>query len=208
MEIDFSELSPNQRYHVMTQIVIPRPIAWVLTDNGGQSGERSFNLAPFSYFNALSSDPPLIVLSIGRKPEGEFKDTRKKILERKSLVVHIPSESDAELVFASSETLVHGDSEISKLRLELVEHSGWKLPRLRASKVAMVCHLYDFTEIGPDKQGVIFCQIDEVFIDDEVLTLDSKRRPKINAGAIAPLSRLGASEYASIGEVFTLARPK
>ncbi len=64
MNIDLSTLAPTQVYHLMTQTVIPRPIAWVLTD----SGEQNFNLAPFSYFTAVSSRPPLLMISVGKSP--------------------------------------------------------------------------------------------------------------------------------------------
>ena len=67
MNLDFSTLSANQRYHLMTQTIIPRPIAWVLTD----SNNGSFNLAPFSYFTAVSSAPPMLMLSVGKKPNGD-----------------------------------------------------------------------------------------------------------------------------------------
>ena len=72
MIIQFADLKPLQRYHMMTQTIIPRPIAWVLTENDNGSS----NLAPFSYFTALCSDPALVVLSIGKKPDGSLKDTR------------------------------------------------------------------------------------------------------------------------------------
>ncbi len=207
MHIDFASLSVNQRYHVMTQIVIPRPIAWVLTDNGELSGRQpSYNLAPFSYFNALCSDPPLIVMSIGFKPGGELKDTRRNILERNNLVVHIASQDCAEQVTASAAPLPHGESEVSRLGLSLVKQDAWALPRLERCRIAMACHLYDVSEIGPNRQGIIFCQIDEVFVSDEAVSLDAKGRPKIDAAIISPLSRLGASEYASLGEVFSSAR--
>ncbi|HCH70255.1 MAG TPA: hypothetical protein DE042_07255, partial [Colwellia sp.] len=60
MNLNFSEFSQNQRYHLMTQTIIPRPIAWALTDsNNGQ-----LNLAPFSYFTAVSSAPPILMISV------------------------------------------------------------------------------------------------------------------------------------------------
>ena len=70
MNIDASTLAPIQIYHLMTQTVIPRPIAWVLTE----SGEADYNLAPFSYFTPVSSNPPLLMFSVGKKPTGEIKD--------------------------------------------------------------------------------------------------------------------------------------
>jgi flavin reductase (DIM6/NTAB) family NADH-FMN oxidoreductase RutF len=63
MHLDFSDFTAAQRYHLMTQTIIPRPIAWALTD----SDNGSYNLAPFSYFTAVSSEPALLMLSVGKK---------------------------------------------------------------------------------------------------------------------------------------------
>ncbi|MFL0799908.1 MAG: flavin reductase family protein [Agarilytica sp.] len=203
MRVDFSELSANQRYHIMTQVVVPRPIAWVLTDNG----DTSYNLAPFSYFNGLCSEPPLVMLSAGMKPSGEIKDTRLNILERKHLVIHIPSVSDVQAVSDTAVTLPHGESEVEKFGLALEEESGWALPRLRDAKIAMMCSYHQHTELGPNKQAIFFCEVEDVYINDDVVSSDAKGRLKVDAKVLDPLSRLGANEYASFGDVFTLSRP-
>lgn len=204
----FSDLNASERYHLMTQVIIPRPIAWVLTDNGDDRGENQFNLAPFSYFNAVSSDPALVMLSIGAKPSGVMKDTRKNIVERKNLVIHIPSLADMQLVSDSAETLDHGVSEVAKLNLGLVHEPHWPLPRLSGCKIAMACHLFDIAEIGANNQGIIFCEIDHIFIDDSIAVYDAKNRLSVSAAKVDPLCRLGANQYASLGEVLSLQRPK
>ncbi len=203
MRVDFSELSANQRYHIMTQVVVPRPIAWVLTDNG----DTSYNLAPFSYFNGICSEPPLVMLSAGMKPTGEIKDTRLNILERKYLVIHIPSVSDAQAVSDTAVTLPHGESEVEKFGLVLEEESGWALPRLRDAKIAMMCRYHQHTELGPNKQAIFFCEVEDVYINDDLVSSDVKGRLKVDAKVLDPLSRLGANEYASFGGVFALSRP-
>ena len=71
MYLNLSDLSASQVYHTLTQTLIPRPVAWVLSD----SGNDGLNLAPFSYFNAVCSDPPLVMISVGKKPDGNQKDT-------------------------------------------------------------------------------------------------------------------------------------
>ena len=80
MEIDLDSLSANGVYHTLTRTVIPRPVAWVLSENAG----GDYNLAPFSYFNAICSDPPLIMISVGKKPDGSSKDTRVNITARRA----------------------------------------------------------------------------------------------------------------------------
>ncbi|MFL0808879.1 MAG: flavin reductase family protein [Agarilytica sp.] len=207
MRIGFSELNASQRYHIMTQVIVPRPIAWVLSDNGLE-GDSAYNLAPFSYFNAISSDPALVMISTSHKPSGEWKDTRLNILERKQLVIHIPSVSNMQAVSDSAATLVHGESEIAAGNLPLTKEEGWHLPRLSDAKIALACHYYDHKEFGPNKQAVIFCEIEDVYVDDEAFSEDQKGRAVIDASKVDPLSRLGANAYADFGNVITLARPK
>ncbi len=79
MNLQLSSISPTQIYHLMTQTIIPRPIAWVLTD----SGEHNYNLAPFSYFTPVASNPPLLMFSVGKKPSGETKDTTRNVIANK-----------------------------------------------------------------------------------------------------------------------------
>jgi flavin reductase (DIM6/NTAB) family NADH-FMN oxidoreductase RutF len=101
MNIDLSSLSNNNVYHLMTQTIIPRPIAWVLTKNK----DNSTNLAPFSYFNAVCSNPPLCMLSMGKKPDGAFKDTGTNLIEGADCVIHIAHVNQAEVVTATASTL-------------------------------------------------------------------------------------------------------
>lgn len=211
MRQKFSDLNPSERYHIMTQVVIPRPIAWVLTANDADQASTQasgFNLAPFSYFNAISSDPPLVMMSIGKKADGEQKDTRANFLQQKSMVIHIPSAEDMQAVSDSAETLPYGDSEIEKFGLALVEEQGWSLPRLAQCRVAMLCTYYDVIEIGPNQQAILFCKVEDLYLDDDLVQRDSRDRLVISAESINPLSRLGANQYAAMGDVLHLARPK
>ncbi|WP_413700946.1 flavin reductase family protein [Psychromonas sp. KJ10-10] len=110
MQIDFSQFSASERYHIMTQTIIPRPIAWALTE----SSHDNYNLAPFSYFTAVSSQPALLMLSVGKKPNGESKDTLTNIINNKNMVIHIASMNQAECVTQTVATLAHGESELEK----------------------------------------------------------------------------------------------
>lgn len=216
MDINFSELSASQRYHVMTQVIVPRPVAWVLTDNGLDSEHvllqdkplSAYNLAPYSYFNAISSEPPLVILSIGNKSSAELKDTRTNLREGRAAVIHIASDEDAALVSQTAAILAHGDSEVARAGLQLSYNDNWQLPRLTCCKIAMLCRFYDEKEIGPHRQGLIFCEIEKVHVDEQVVSMDEKDRIKVDASKVKPLSRLGANEYASFGDIVTLSRPK
>ena len=197
-------LSPNNIYHLMTQSIIPRPIAWVLTE----SSESNYNLAPFSYFTAVSSAPPLLMFSVGKKPTGEIKDTTKNVLTNKKMVIHIAHEQQSKAVTESAATLPHGESELSSTGLEIVEFEGFSLPRLKDCHIAFACSLYETQQLGDTPQTLIFAQIEQIYINDEVIELDEKGRVKVLADKVKPLSRLGGAEYGSLGDIIRNVRPK
>jgi flavin reductase (DIM6/NTAB) family NADH-FMN oxidoreductase RutF len=197
-------LSPNNIYHLMTQSIIPRPIAWVLTE----SSESNYNLAPFSYFTAVSSAPPLLMFSVGKKPTGEIKDTTKNVSINKKMVIHIAHELQSKAVTESAATLPHGESELSSTGLETVEFEGFSLPRLKDCHIAFACSLYETQQLGDTPQTLIFAQIEQIYINDEVIELDEKGRVKVLADKVKPLSRLGGAEYGSLGDIIRNVRPK
>ncbi|MCC2524737.1 flavin reductase family protein [Vibrio coralliilyticus] len=203
MNIDASTLAPTQIYHLMTQTVIPRPIAWVLTE----SGEADYNLAPFSYFTPVSSNPPLLMFSVGKKPTGEIKDTTLNVLETGRMVVHIANADLAEQVTQTSATLPHGESEVALAALELIDFEGFELPRIKDCPIAFGCKLFEVKEIGETPQSLIFAQIEDIYIAPEVIG-DNQERLVVDALKVNPLSRLGGSQYANLDQTFTVARPK
>ena len=203
MNIDASTLAPTQIYHLMTQTVIPRPIAWVLTE----SGDADYNLAPFSYFTPVSSNPPLLMFSVGKKPTGEIKDTTRNVLETGRMVVHIANADLAEQVTQTSATLPHGESEVALAGLELIDFEGFELPRIKDCPIAFGSKLFEVKEIGETPQSLIFAQIEDIYIAPEVIG-DNQERLVVDALKVNPLSRLGGSQYANLDQTFTVARPK
>lgn len=201
MQIEFANLSPNQRYHLMTQTVIPRPIAWILTRNENQS----FNLAPFSYFAALSSDPPLVVVSIGNKPDGQDKDTKHNLGQQGECILHIPGAELAEAVNSSAAGLPYGESELSDLGLDLVDFVDG-LPRIAQANIAMHCRVWEMHKPGNAPQTACYLEVLSLFVNDNAIK-SSNNRLYINSQEINPLSRLGGSDYAVLGKRVTLKRP-
>lgn len=203
MYIDFSELSKNQIYFTMGQTLIPRPIAWVLSENA----EGDHNLAPFSYFNAVSSDPPLIMISVGKKPDGSHKDTRVNIEQRDDFVVHIAHLGLLDPLNQSSATLPAEVSEVEQVGLSTTAFKGSRLPRLSASRIAFGCENYQIQEIGGTPQSLILGRVKGVYVDDLVSERDAKGRLKVHAERVDPIGRLGAGEYVSFGEIHRRTRP-
>ncbi len=188
MIIDLSTLSPPQVYFNLIQTVIPRPIAWVLSENAG----GDYNLAPFSYFNAVASDPPLVMISIGRKPNGEFKDTKVNIEDRPNFVIHLVDEDTLDAMNETSATLPYGESE---------------LERAGRAKVAFACRRHQVIQVGNGPQNLVLGEVLRIHLDDEVVGEDDKGRMKIHADRIRPVGRMGASEYVSFGEIIRRRRP-
>ncbi len=169
MYFNLESLSPGQIYVRMIQTLIPRPIAWVLSENTG----GSLNLAPFSYFNAVCSDPPLIMLSVGKKPDGSFKDTRVNIEQRGRFVIHIAHKEMAQELTASSASLPAADSELERMGLETRPFEGFGLPRLAVCRVAYACERYRVEEIGGTPQSLILGLVKRIYVDDAVLSEDA-----------------------------------
>lgn len=193
-------MSANQRYHLITQTVLPRPVAWILTANQ----EKTFNLAPFSYFAALSSEPALLVVSIGNKEKNLNKDTKANLLREKECILHIPSVAQAEAVNESAATLAYGESEVSQQALSLAPFTD-TLPRLNDAKVAMHCRLYDVHQLN-ESQAACYLEVMSIHVEDD-LVAESEGRYFIDALALAPLSRLGGSQYGVLTQTLSLKRP-
>ncbi|MEH6579088.1 MAG: flavin reductase family protein [Amphritea sp.] len=202
MDIDFSKLSANQAYFTMTQAVLPRPVAWVLSEH--ENGEH--NLAPFSYFSAVCSDPPLIMLSIGHKPDGSLKDTYRNIVERNHFVVHLAHSGQVEQVTRTAKVLPEGESEVGLAGLSLVSFANSSLPRVEGARIAMDCELYEVKEMGNGPQFLVFGRVKNLYVDDCAVTLDDKGRMKIAADKVDPIGRLGGSEYVTFGEIISIER--
>ncbi|MDN4501039.1 flavin reductase family protein [Alteromonadaceae bacterium BrNp21-10] len=203
MIFDFQQLSPNRIYHTMIQTLTPRPVAWVLSENGN----NSFNLAPFSYFNAVSSDPPLIMLSMGKKPDGELKDTRLNIIERSHFVIHIAHRELAQAMTNSAATLPYGESELSASGLETTAFGDFALPRLKDCRVAYACERYRVEDITKN-QAMILGSVKAVYINDDIILPTEDERLHVDAYKLDAVGRLGGDEYGYLGQVEEVARPK
>ena len=219
MLIDFANLSPSQAYFAMIQAIIPRPIAWVLSDNGparpgaaitAGTNAGPYNLAPFSFFNGVSGEPPMLMISVGRKPDGAKKDTWVNIEERGDFVVHIPPRDLAAKMVATSATLPHGESEVTRAGLTTAPVDGWRLPRIVGPRVAIGCVRHVIIEVGApgenETQGLILGRVKGIWVDDAAGAL-ADGKITINAASVDPVARLGGAEYVLFGEKMTIPRP-
>lgn len=193
MLIDIEKTDAPEIYRLFTHAIIPRPIAWILSANANGSK----NLAPFSYFNAVSSNPALLSVSIGRKKDGSPKDTLRNITERSHCVVHITRPSDAQPVMDSAKSFAYEESENEILNLETVAVENWSLPRLKGAPVAFYCKKYNIIEIGSGPQSLVLLEVTSMYINPEI---GAELRPE----QLNPLARLGGQSFANLDKSYEI----
>lgn len=201
-------LTRRSVYHLMCQTIIPRPIAWVITSNGDTP--ESWNLAPFSFFNGVGTDPPLLGFSIGHdldqvvpaNEEVRRKDTLVNLRREGRCVVNIPRASAYEHVTASARPLDHGVSEPLRFGIGLQRVPGWDLPRVASTPIAFLGRVHGEIEISPgERQLLLLVRLEQVWVDDIAVTSDATDRIVIDPALVDPLCRLGAGNYGSLGDV-------
>ncbi|MFK8079790.1 MAG: flavin reductase family protein [Granulosicoccus sp.] len=197
-----SSLSAVEAYSTLTQTVVPRPVAWILTRNDTED----YNLAPYSFFNVVSSTPPMIMFSSGMKPDGSTKDTRYNLEQRGQCVIHIAHREMAEKMTATAATLPRNTSELSELDLALAEMPGTDLPRLADCRVAYAATLRDTKKISHDWIG--FLELTHLYLEESVAGSDAKGRLKVMADKLDPIGRLGGGEYILAGDLISIQRPR
>ncbi|MGM0836731.1 MAG: flavin reductase family protein [Bacillota bacterium] len=200
LSIDPANNTERGNYKFLIGSVIPRPIAFVTT----LSEDGTLNGAPFSYFNIVSSNPPMISLSIQR-PEGRQKDTARNIIESKEFVVHIVDEQNVEKVNKTAANLPSNQSEIELGKFTPVESEKVSVPGVCEAKIRMECVLEQSLEIGgSDAPGCDFIigKVVQFHIENDIY-----KEGRIDPKGLAAVSRLAGVNYAKIGEIFSIERP-
>lgn len=199
-EIRPEVLSQKENYKLLIGSIIPRPIALVTTE----SDDNVLNIAPFSFFNVVSSDPPILSIAVQRV-NGEMKDTARNIIQNKEAVVHIV---DTDNVLDANQTaalLSHEESELERTNFETVDSVEVSVKGLKQSKVRFEAVLYDDIVIEKDGQPISDLLLLEVkyYHFDEGIYDDGY----INKEKLKAVSRLAGNDYAEIGHTFTIERP-
>jgi flavin reductase (DIM6/NTAB) family NADH-FMN oxidoreductase RutF len=163
------------------------------------------NGAPFSYFNIVSSNPPMISLSFQRS-SGKQKDTVRNIIESKQFVVHIVDEQNVKKINKTAANLPPEQSEIELATLTPVESVKVSVPGIKEAKIRMECSLEHSLELGgTDTPGceLIIGRVVQFHIENDIY-----ENGRIDPRGLAAVSRLAGNNYAKIGEIFEIARPK
>lgn len=180
-------------------IVSPRPVGWVTS----MSAKGEINLAPYSFFNAVSDDPPIVMFS-----SDGHKDSITFVAETKEFVCNLATFDLRAAVVATSATFPRGINEMLEARLEPAPCRLVRPPRVAASPCALECKLLQIVDLSnldgePAHRHVVFGQVVGVHIDERFL-----RNGRLDTAAMQPIARCGYSDYAVVDRVFAVARPQ
>ena len=187
MDYAASDLTPRERYKVLTSFILPRPIAWVTSV--GPTGV--VNAAPFSFFNAFCEDPPLCMFAANRKPNGQDKDTFLNIQRTGEFVVNLTDEPLARAMHESSGDFPPDIGEPDYLGLKLAPSTKIAVPRLADTPWAMECKLWKLIDVNDDRrlimgEGIHFHIRDELW-DDKAM--------RVHMDRYHPIGRMFADRY-------------
>lgn len=202
MKVDPKNQSARENYKLLIGSVVPRPIAFVTSQND----EGLVNAAPFSFFNALCAAPPLICVSVNRHPDGRMKDTAANITAHKEFVVQIVDETNIESVNFTSMDFPPEYSEVKEAGLNLKPSHSVSVPGIQESKIRMECVLHQWLPLGNEDSPASDLIIGEVVcfdIDDNIY-----EEGKIPEQSLRPIGRLAGTKYTKLGETFSIPRPK
>jgi flavin reductase (DIM6/NTAB) family NADH-FMN oxidoreductase RutF len=201
MRYDLARCAPGMGYKLLASTVTPRPIAWVTT----RSPQGVVNAAPYSFFNAIGSDPPSVVLGLMASPRGEYKDTARNILDTGEFVVNLVS---ASLATQMNETSIDAPADVSELDLAGLDTAPSGLvapPRIALSPVAFECVTLQAVETGP-RQTVVIGRVLAVHVDDAFL-LDAAQG-YVDTPKLQLIARMhGRGWYARDPQLFEMVRP-
>jgi flavin reductase (DIM6/NTAB) family NADH-FMN oxidoreductase RutF len=196
MILDPQALSRGALYQWMIAAIVPRPIAFVSTV--GATGRT--NLAPFSFFSGVSSQPPLLSIAINRRAGGP-KDTVRNLRETGDFVVNVATEALFERMVQTSGDWPQEVSEFELTGLTAVPSDLVRAPRLGESPVSFECRLHREFEL--DDTSLVIGEIVRGHVKEEVIS-----EGRLDAEKLRPIARLGADGYTTLGRVLRLARPK
>ena len=200
----FYEIDKNDhglRYNPLKACVIPRPIGWITSI----SATGVVNLAPFSFFNILSYDPPFVMFSAGtHERDGGPKDTVANVEATGEFVYNMATWAQREAMNQTASIVEHGVDELRAAGLEACPSRLVRPPRVAGSPVHFECRLHEVVTLPgrtpAAKHSLVIGRVVAVHIDDAALTPDGR----IDVVKLRPIARLGYKEYTSVDSVFEM----
>ena len=199
MELDLEGKHADRAYAVLASLVTPRPIAWVTTV--GPDGV--VNLAPFSFFNLLGSNPPILGFCPGDRDDGTPKDTALNIRLSHEFVVNLVDEAVAEAMNRSAASLPYGVSELTSAGLTTLRSSVVRPPRIAESPASLECTEWGTLQIGENR--LVIGLIKRVHVRDELFDPVTLR---IRAEQLQIIGRMASPDwYCRTRDRFEMQRP-
>ncbi|WHO74895.1 flavin reductase family protein [Rhizobium sp. BT03] len=200
VSFDFTELSERERYKLMIGTIIPRPIALVTTvDEHGR-----INAAPFSFFNCLSADPPILAIGVENNADMSFKDTGHNIRMTEVFTVNIVSFAIAEAMHVCGSKYPRGVDELKEAGLTAVPGEKVASPWIAEAPAAFECRRHVTLELGRSRQivmgEIVYAHYRDGVVDPERLHVDP--------AAVDAIARLGGDTCATIRDRFEMLTPK
>jgi flavin reductase (DIM6/NTAB) family NADH-FMN oxidoreductase RutF len=195
MQIDPAQHAAADNYKLLTNLVVPRPIAWVTS----LGPDGVVNLAPFSFFNAVGSDPLYVLFSVGRNDAGEAKDTARNVRASGEFVVNLVTEELFDAMNVSAADFPFGQSELEAAGLHAAPSARVRVPRVAESQASLECRLYSEQALGENT----------LFIGEVVMfhVADRLMGPNLHVNGFAPIGRLGSpSVYCRTTDRFDVPR--
>ena len=200
MEFNFAKVATADRYKLMSASITPRPIAWITT----VSSDGVRNAAPYSFFNMMGSEPPLVAVGLMRRPDGSYKDSARNILDTGEFVVNLVSESDAPNMNLTCIDAPPDFDELDAANLSTEPSSLIAPPRIASAPVSMERRLYQSVEAG--LTTVVLGEVLRFHIHDDLVDAD---RLHVDSLAMNLVARMhGAGWYTRCKDLLQLRRPE
>ena len=194
-EVDFDQISSYERYKLMASLIVPRPIA--LVTSLGENGV--VNAAPFSMFNMIGEDPPILMISINRLLDGQLKDTAANILHNGEFVVHMSDEAMAVKMHACGKAFPSEVIELSAVGLTSTPSLTVKPPRILEAPIAFECVLHE--KLETPSRYVFIGRIKWLAAREGLIDTQAWR---VNLKDYRPVARFGASFYTRTNDRFAI----
>jgi flavin reductase (DIM6/NTAB) family NADH-FMN oxidoreductase RutF len=199
MELDLEGIHAERAYPVLASLVVPRPIAWVTTVNA----DGVINAAPFSFFNVLGAEPPIVGFCPGDREDGTPKDTARNIRASHEFVVNLVDEGVVEAMNRTAASLPYGVSELEAAGLHAAPSSSVRPPRIAEAPASLECSEWGTLQIGGNR--LIIGLVKRVHVRDELIDPEKLR---IRSDAFSAIGRMASPHwYCRTRERFEMIRP-
>jgi flavin reductase (DIM6/NTAB) family NADH-FMN oxidoreductase RutF len=199
MELDLEGQFADRAYPILASLVTPRPIAFVTT----VSPEGMVNAAPFSFFNLLGAQPPILAFAPGDRDDGTPKDTALNIRATHEFVVNLVDEKIAEAMNQCAASLPYGENELVHAGLHAAPSSIVKPPRIVESPVSLECAEWGTLQIGGNR--VVIGLIKRVHLRDELFDPEKRR---VHTEKLSLIGRMASPHwYCRTRDRFEMKRP-